>query len=102
MGLQLPLMSWLARSPFSINDDEYIENTTQNSGIGTFFAFLADGQLATWDKLQYLDFDCHYEYLLNQKWSLKGRYAFSFIHVQVPRPMTSVQNNFNITGTLKF
>lgn len=102
MGLQLPLLSWLARSPFSINDDEYIENTTQNSGIGTFFAFLADGQLASWDKLQYLDFDFHYEYLLNQKWLLKGQYGFSFIHVQVQRPMTSLQNNFNIIGTLKF
>jgi hypothetical protein len=50
--LELPLLAWVARSPYLANDDEFIENISSNKGVNTFFSYLGDGSLQTWNRLQ--------------------------------------------------
>lgn len=102
LKLQLPLVSWLARSPYAVNDDEYIENQASHNDFKTFFALLEDGKLATWTKLQYLDLDLSYSHALNQRWSLGAVYAFEFLHSEEPRPLTSFENSLKLQIALKF
>ncbi|RPI44852.1 MAG: hypothetical protein EHM46_02380, partial [Bacteroidetes bacterium] len=56
-SIRIPVVSLLARSPYLINDDEFIENQSSHSGVKTFFAFLGDSEIATWNTLQYFDID---------------------------------------------
>src|SRR5690606_26054788 len=42
-ALHVPLVGWQARSPYLVNDDEFIENTMSHSGVKTFLAFVGDG-----------------------------------------------------------
>ena len=78
--LQLPLMSWLSRSPYLVNDDEFIENISTHSGFKSFVRFVGDGQLVTWNRLQTFSLDVKYVYDLSGKWALGAAYVFEFIH----------------------
>lgn len=92
--IEVPLVSWMARSPYLINDDEFIENIYSHNGFTTFFAYLGDGELVTWDKLQTVNAGLDYQYSLSDKWSIGAGWQFAFIHAREPLPLTSVQHNF--------
>ena len=100
--LQLPIVAWLSRSPYLVNDDEFIENTTSHSGIKTFFSFIDDGEFATWNKLQTFDADLKYTYSLNGKWSIGAAYLFEFIHSSEPRNLLSYRQSLNLSTNFNF
>jgi len=100
--IALPLFNWLARSPYLVNDDEFIENTSSHSGIKTFFAFIGDGNFATLNNLQTLDFRLNYTHKLNDRWELGADYLFEFIHSKEPRNLLSYRNSVFINTTFKF
>lgn len=99
---RVPLVSWLAQSPYLVNDDEYIENTYSHSGITTFFNFIADGEAATWNRLQYLDLEARYQYRLSDRWALGAAYTFEFIHSSEPRPLWSFRNGLMFSTSYQF
>jgi len=101
-SLQFPLISWSARSPYLVNDDEFIENIASHSGVKTFLSFLQDGKPETWDHLQYFDLRVYYRYLINQRWQLGVAYLLEFIHFSNPRNLISFKNTLTISATLKF
>ena len=95
--VEAPLVSWLTRSPYLVNDDDFIENTYSHNGFETFFEYLADGHIATWDEVQRVDLGLQYQYDLSRTWAVGAAYKFSFIHASEPRDLYSIQNNFNLT-----
>ncbi|MBK6265274.1 hypothetical protein JKA74_09500 [Marivirga sp. S37H4] len=101
-SLKLPLVAWLARSPYYVNDDEFIENTSSHSGFKTFMAFMGDGNLTTLNKWQSFDLDIKYMYSLNEKWQLGAAYLFEFIHSSQARNLLSYRNSINLSANLKF
>jgi hypothetical protein len=102
LKLQLPAVSWLARSPYLVNDDEYIENISSHSGIKSFFAFIKDGKPATWNTLQQFDFELKYIYYFLPKWGIGITGHYEFIHALKPRKMVSQRSSVNISATFKF
>lgn len=98
----LPVINWLARSPYLVNDDEFIENTSSHSGLKTFFAFIGDGKLATLNQLQIVDFSVNYTYRLNKRWDLGIGYLFEFVHSSKPRNMLSYRNSIFLNTNFKF
>jgi hypothetical protein len=101
-SIRIPLVSLLARSPYLVNDDEFIENQSSHSGVKTFFAFLGDGDIATWNTLQYFDFDLAYIYPAGSRWNLGIKYGFGMIHASRPRNLLSFQHSLQLTGTFNF
>ena len=99
--VNLPLVSWMARSPYLINDDEFIENTFSHNGLATFFDYLEDGHLATWNEWQSVEISLQYQYDISQNWSLGAGWKFSFIHAALPKDLYSVQNNLSVVALLK-
>lgn len=100
--LRLPLVSWMARSPYAINDDEFIENISSHRTLKTLGALWSDGELVSWNKLQYGDYRLNYFYSLSEKWKVEAGYGYSFIHSEEPRPLISRLHEFQIVGTLTF
>jgi hypothetical protein len=99
--LKLPLFVWLARSPYLVNDDEYINNASSHSGFKTFMAFFGDGKMATWNEIQTLELELKYEYDLNKRWGFGAAYLFGFIHVSQPRNFLSFRNSLNLSASFK-
>jgi hypothetical protein len=100
--LQLPMVAWLARSPYLVNDDEFIENISSHSGFKTFIEFIGDGQMATWSNMQTLDLEVKYEFSLSERWELGTAYQFEFIHVSHPRSLLSFRNSLNLFANYRF
>jgi hypothetical protein len=98
----LPIINWLARSPYLVNDDEFIENTSSHSGVRTFFAYIGDGKPATINRLQMVDVGANYTYHLSPKWDLGICYLFEFIHSNKPRNLLSYRNSIYFNTNFKF
>jgi hypothetical protein len=97
-----PLVSWVARSPYLVNDDQFIENIASESRLGAARAFLADGELASWDRLQRLDLSLDYEYAVTSRVDLGASYRFAYLHSRDPRPLTSLQNSLGLITSYRF
>ena len=91
----------MARSPYLINDDEFIENTFSHNGFSTFFKYLEGGHVVTWNELQSVEIGLNYQHMISEKWSLGAGWKFSFIHAALPKDLFSVQNNLSVMALLK-
>ena len=101
-SLALPLLNWLTRSPYLVNDDEFIENISSHSAVKSFFAFIGDGKLITLNKLQTFDLEAKYAYQLNTRWEIGAGYLFEFIHSKEPRSLLSYRNSLLVSTSFKF
>lgn len=102
MTMKLPVVSWYARSPYLVNDDEFIENISSHSGFKTFMSFLGDGDLTSWNRLQYFDIEADYTFDLSERWIIGAAYLFEFIHSSKPRTLLSFRNSVNLSVYHKF
>jgi hypothetical protein len=100
--LQLPLAYWLARSPYLVNDDTYIENISSHSDLKSFGAFIGDGSFATLNEIQTFDLNLEYLYTLSPKWKLGADYHLAFQHVRSPRMLLSFQNSLYFSANFIF
>ncbi len=100
--LLLPVVSLVARSPYLANDDAFIENTYSHNGLKTFFAYLGDGKVQTWNRIQQVELQLGYDYALSSAWSIGATYAFRFQHVAKPLPFLSYRNTFYLHITRNF
>ena len=91
-NIQIPLVSWFARSPYLVNDDEFIENISSHKGIPTFIDFLGDGKFVTLNRLQRLSAVIEGSHILSDHWAVGGEWSFGFIHASRPRNLISYQN----------
>jgi hypothetical protein len=98
----IPLMNWLSRSPYLVNDDEFIENISSHSGLKTFFAFVGDGQLTSLKTLQSYDLEAKYTYQFHKRWELGAGYLFEYISIKEPRNLRSFRNSIFLNITYKF
>ncbi|WP_157243380.1 hypothetical protein [Algoriphagus resistens] len=102
VSLHLPLIAWLSRSPYLVNDDEFIENIGSHSGIKTFMSYLGDGKLVTWDKLQTFDLGLRHRYNYNDKLAFGVGYTVEFIHSYLSRDILSFRNSIQLSGEFSF
>jgi hypothetical protein len=100
--LQMPLINWLARSPYLVNDDEFIENISFHSDFKSFWEFLKDGKWNTLNHLQIFNLEFKYHYEINHRWGIGAGYSFEFTHAVNPRNLLSFRNWFNLSVNLKF
>ncbi|MCK7488342.1 MAG: hypothetical protein MZU97_24735 [Bacillus subtilis] len=101
--LQLPLIAWLARSPYLVNDDEFIENISSHSGLKNLYGFYRgwrNGSPGT--KCKRLTLELKYEYSLNERWGLSAAFQFDFVHVSQPRNLLSFRNSLDFSACYKF
>lgn len=94
--IRLPVASWITRSPYLVNDDEFIENTSSHNTFKTFLAFIGDGKPASWNKWQQAEFTMQYHRRLLNKVSAGVGYGFYFLHHAEPRNLLSFENYFTL------
>ena len=95
-AMSIPVMSWVARSPYLINDDEFIENAASHKGLKTFADFIQDGSLQFPDQLQKLSASLGYSHPLGQRWTVGLQYRFQFIRHTEPLTLLSYQNDLRV------
>ncbi|NUO02394.1 MAG: hypothetical protein HUU01_17445 [Saprospiraceae bacterium] len=101
IALVAPLLSWTARSPYLVNDDEFIENTSNHNSLKTLVQFIGDGELQFPDQLQKLTFSARYLYDPGKRIDVGLAYRLQFIRHTDPLPLTSYQHQLCIQIGLK-
>ncbi len=101
-SIQVPLAAWYARSPYLVNDDEFIENISSHSGFKSLASFIGDGKMVTLNRLQSIDFQLGYKYHFNQRWSLGAEYLLEFVHTSQPRNLLSYRQSVNLSANFSF
>ena len=101
-SLQLPFFAWISRPPYMGIDDEFIENISSHSGFKTFMAFIGDGKIVTWNRLQTVDAGLTYTYSLDDKLDIGAGYLLEFIHSSQPQNLFSFRNSISISLTFGF
>lgn len=91
-ALAVPAVSLYARSPYLVNDDEFIENTSSHSGFKTFAGFINDGQWLTWNRLQHFDLKLQYDHEISSRLKIGSGWSLDYIHANEPRELLSFQN----------
>lgn len=98
----IPIVSWMARPPYLAEDDEFIENISSHNNSKIIMAFIGDGQLVTWNRLQRLKLSATYQYPLTTRVHVGAEYRFDFIHTSLPKTLLSYQQHISIRTTFKF
>ncbi len=101
-SLNLPLFSYVARSPYMGQDAEYMERISVHGDIKIFFQHLASGELQSWGTSQIVDLGLRYKYSLSDRWELGAAYEFSMNLHAAPRDIKSYENLFLVGTTFKF
>lgn len=92
------LLAWTTRSPYLVNDDEYIENTSSHSGVRTFFAFIADGHLESLGRLQDIELSVFYRRSLGDRWSLGASVDTRYLRATDPRIVVALDSVLTLEG----
>lgn len=100
--LALPLFSFLARSPYTSQDDAYLERIMVHDDLKVFGEQLKSATFQSWGKSQMVDFDLNYTYTLNNKWDIGITYLFVMNLHNAPVRYTSIENVIYLGTTLKF
>lgn len=98
----LPLITWVTRSAYAIQDDEYMQQNDDHNGLKTFFRYLGDGNLNLINRYQQLNVNAGYAYAAGSHWTIGGEYRFEFLHDSKPKSLTSYQHFINVKAAYSF
>lgn len=90
-SLSLPLLNWIARSPYAINDDEFIERQSNHRAIKTLLRLSGDGHWASLVQVQAGRFSAKFNRSFQKNWALSLGYNFSLLRAQGPHPLTAIE-----------
>jgi len=100
--VELPLVSWVSRSPYLVNDDEFIENIYSHNGFKTFFAYLADGRLTSVHELQRLNAAIAYNYILSPRFDIGATWTLRYMHYSEPVALNLLEQYFHVSAAWKW
>jgi len=98
----LPLINWVSRSAYAIQDDEYMQQNDDHNGLKTFFRYVGDGNLHLINRYQQFNLNLGYTYSLPSHWSFGAEYRFEFLRDTKPKTIISYQNYFNLKASYLF
>lgn len=96
-SLAIPLVNWSVRPPYNgfnktteANEERYLRLLTE------------EGKVTTLDTYFTLDWDIQYRLVTGGKWDLALKYGIQYQHFNDTHSLTRIQNQFAVTGILKF
>ena len=101
-ALALPVFSYLSRSPYTGQDDPYLERIMVHGDLKVFAQQLKAGTLQSWGTSRMADFELGYTYAFNPAWEIGITYLFSMNLHNDPVNYTSFENIVYLGTTFKF
>ena len=100
--LQLPVVAWITRSPYLVNDDPYMKHNYSHNGLKTFIAYVANGKLQTVNRFQQVGAAVQYTYYFKTRVGMGGKYELEYLHHALPLSLHNYQHVFSFTTSIKF
>ena len=87
LAASLPAFAWVSQSAYALHDDAYIYANRDHNGAKTFFRYLAQGELQTWNRHQGARLDLRYQFQLAPHWALSAGLHARLLAHQTPRSL---------------
>lgn len=94
--IRLPIAAWISRSPYMVNDDEFIDNTLSHDPLKTMVSFIADGEINSWNTYRQARICLKYEAQLGKRLGTGVKYEFTALNHTEPRNLSSIVNVINL------
>lgn len=91
LQVAVPVIGWISRSPYLVNDDEFIENIADHSELRSLFAFVADGRFRTFTAVQAATLSADYRYPLLSRVHVGLGLRLAALRTDDPRPLRSLE-----------
>lgn len=101
-GFSIPLVGWVARSPYALNDDEFIEDQRSHRTLPTLAAFIGGGRVASFGSFRRALLELGAERRLSTHWSLGLRYGLEYLDISKPVRLISFRNSVDAAFTYHF
>src|SRR5690606_20164528 len=101
-GLSLPLLSWVARSPYALNDDDFIEDQRSHKTMPTLGACIAGGRWASFGSFRRALLVLGADHRVAPQWSLGVNYSLEYLDVSKPARLISYRNGLDVAITYHF
>ena len=98
----LPLFSFVSRSPYMSQNDEYFADNIEHNDFKSVMNFLKRSEIQSWGLSQGVDLDLSYYHAFSERWELGASYWLSMNFNQAPTPLASTEHTFFISTRLKF
>jgi len=101
-SLTAPLAGWVARSPYALNDDEYILANQSHNPLVAFGAYFADGHPKWIGSYQALRTRVGAAYAFDDRLSLAFAWRFEVLHDPSPAPVTAYAHFADVGLRVRF
>ena len=99
---RFPLLSWLSRSPYAVNDDQFIDDQSSHRTLPMLANFYRGGELVSMNRFQRLNADIRYERMMGRRFSMSATYRIEFMRYTRPLKVTSYRNDLLLGATYHF
>lgn len=100
--LAVPVVSWVARSLYAVNDDAYIWNQRSHQTLPTLFNCMGEGEVSTLNRLQQVRLQAGYQRELSGRFSFRTRYEAFYARYTRPRQTVTLTNSLNLGLQYRF
>ncbi|HEY0740309.1 MAG TPA: hypothetical protein VGD40_02570 [Chryseosolibacter sp.] len=98
----IPVFAWVTRSPYALNDDDYMRNNMNHKGVETFANYVADGSLKILNRFQKFNAEARFDYSLSRRFDVLISYELEMLRYTPGRNFISYQNFVNLGAEYKF
>jgi len=102
LDLALPIVAWVARSPYSIHDETTIFNNRDDNIPKTVVRYLGAGRLETWNSYQAVKAALTWRRQITASAGLALSIHTKMVAIRKPRPVVATDTGINIAANFRF
>lgn len=93
--LSVPVLGFVARSPYALNDDDYIERQSSHNNLSTIVNLIGDSELRSFGTYRQVDIGLHLQHQLARNTALRLGWQARWYEITEPKRVLALQNGFN-------
>jgi len=102
LDVGLPLLAWIARSPYSIHDETTIYNNRDANDFKTAFRYIGAGRLESWNSFQSLRAALTWRWQISDPMGLALTLHSRLTAEQHPRPLLATETGLTVAANWQF
>lgn len=93
--LAVPVLGFVARSPYALNDDDYIERQSSHNNLTTIVNLIGDSDLRSFGTYRQVDVGLHLQHQFTPNTALRLGWQARWYEITEPKRVLALQNGFN-------
>lgn len=93
--LAVPVIGLVARSPYALNDDDYIERQSSHNNLTTIVQLIGDSELRSFGTYRQVDVGLHVQHQIARNTAISLGWQARWYEITEPKRVLALQNGFH-------